>query len=294
MNAPLALGFVGLGQIGRPMALRLAGWPGGLSVYDVLPDALPELEAAGAEVAASLAEVGKACDVVSVMVRDDAQVHAVLDEMLPVARPGTVVAVHSTVSPGTIAALAGLAARSDVRLVDAPVSGGAMGAAEGALAIMVGGPPDAYAVCREPFARMASRVVHAGPVGAGTRMKLARNLLHFVAFTAATEAQRLAEAGGLDLVELGAVVRHTDAVTGGPGAIMHRPTAEPMAPGDPWRPIFEHVRALGEKDLAAAVTLAEELGVDVPLARLALERLGAGLGLAGDEQPRPATTEEVR
>ena len=73
--------------------------------------------------------------------------------------------------------------------------------------------------------------MHAGPVGAGTRMKLARNLLHFVSFTAVTEAQRLAEAAGLDLIALGEVVRHTDAITGGPGAIMHRDTTAPLARG---------------------------------------------------------------
>ena len=99
----------------------------------------------------------------------------------------------------------------------------------------------------------ATRVVHAGPAGAGTRMKLARNLLHFVSFTAATEAQRLAEAAGLDLVDLGDVVRHTDAVTGGPGAIMHRDTTAPLAPDDFWFEVFDHVRALGEKDLAFAL-----------------------------------------
>jgi 3-hydroxyisobutyrate dehydrogenase len=114
-------------------------------------------------------------------------------------------------------------------------------------------------------------------------MKLARNLMHFVAFTAATEAQRLAEGAGLDLVALGEVVRHTDAVTGGPGAIMHRDSAAPLAHDDPWFGILDHVRALGEKDLGFAVDLAEELGVDTPLARLALERLGPGLGLPTKE-----------
>ena len=110
--------------------------------------------------------------------------------------------------------------------------------------------------------------MHAGPIGAGTKFKLARNLMHFVAFTAATEAQRLAEAAGLDLVELGEVVRHTDAITGGPGAIMHRDTTAPIAEDDFWHGVFEHVRALGEKDLRFAIALADELGVDVPLARL--------------------------
>ena len=97
---------------------------------------------------------------------------------------------------------------------------------------------------------MGSKVVHAGPLGAGTRMKLARNLIHFVAFTAVTEAQRLAEAAGLDLRDLGEVVRHTDAITGGPGAIMHRDTTAPIAPDDFWHGVFDHVRALGEKDLS--------------------------------------------
>jgi 3-hydroxyisobutyrate dehydrogenase len=190
-----------------------------------------------------------------------------------------VVVIHSTVAPTTPAALADLAAGHGVLVVDAPVSGGAMGAADGTLAIMVGGSPEAFARCEETLRAMGSEVVHAGPIGAGTTMKLARNLLHFVAFTAATEAQRLAEAGGLDLVALGRVVRHTDAITGGPGAIMHRDTARPMAADDPWRGIFEHVVALGEKDLGFATELADRLGVDVPLARLALERLAAGLGV---------------
>jgi 3-hydroxyisobutyrate dehydrogenase-like beta-hydroxyacid dehydrogenase len=154
-----------------------------------------------------------------------------------------------------------------------------MGAEQGSLAILTGGPADVVDSIREPLRLMGSRVVHAGPIGAGTRMKLARNLLHFVSFTAATEAQRLAEASGLDLVELGKVVRHTDAITGGPGAIMHRDSTAPLAPDDFWYGVFEHVRALGEKDLGYAIDLADALGVDVPLAREALSTLGPGLGL---------------
>ncbi len=91
-------------------------------------------------------------------------------------------------------------------------------------------------------------------------MKLARNLIHFVAFTAVTEAQRLAEAAGLDLVALGEVVRHTDAITGGPGAIMYRDTTAPLDPDDFWHGVFDHVRALGEKDLSFAIELADDTG----------------------------------
>lgn len=279
------VGFIGLGQIGKPMAQRLLAWPGGLWVYDVATDAMRELAAGGATVAASVAEVADAVGLLCVMVRDDDQVRAVLDEALPAAREGLVVAVHSTVSPHTPGELAELAAPHGVHVLDAPVSGGAMGAADGSLAILVGGSDHAFKTAREPLALMGSKIVHAGPVGAGTRMKLARNLMHFVAFTAATEAQRLAEAAGLDLVELGAVVRHTDTITGGPGAIMHRATTAPLDPDDFWYGVLDHVRALGEKDLGFAIELADELGVDVPLARQALDGLGPGLGL-------PAHTEE--
>jgi 3-hydroxyisobutyrate dehydrogenase-like beta-hydroxyacid dehydrogenase len=274
-----AVGFVGLGSIGRPMALRLAGWPDGLQVYDVAPRPCAELAAAGATVASDPAGLAAQVSLLCVMVRDDDQVRQVLDEVLPAAPPGLVVAIHSTVAPWTPADLARKAAAHGVRVLDAPVSGGPTGAADGRLAMMVGGPGDAFEQVEPALARMASMVFHAGPIGAGTAVKLARNLLHFVSFTAAGEAQRLAEAAGVDLVQLGRVTRHTDAVTGGPGAVMHRSTTAPIAPDDFWFDVFTHVRALGEKDLGFAVALAAELGVDVPLARLALTGLGPGLGL---------------
>jgi 3-hydroxyisobutyrate dehydrogenase len=279
----MTVGFVGLGNIGKPMALRLASAEEDLVVFDVASEPVAELVAAGARSADSVAELAGQVDVLCVMVRDDDQVRDVLGEALGTARPGLVVVVHSTVAPQTPRQLQVTAGRHDVLVVDAPVSGGAMGAADGTLAIMVGGSEAAYAAARPVLERMATRVVHAGPIGAGTQMKLARNLMHFVAFTAATEAQRLAEAAGLDLVELGHVVRHTDAVTGGPGAIMHRDTTAPLAEDDFWFGVFDHVRALGEKDLSFAIELADTLGVDVPLAREARHRLAKGLGLPVDE-----------
>jgi 3-hydroxyisobutyrate dehydrogenase len=274
------VGFVGLGNIGKPMALRLAAADGiELTVYDVAPAPVAELEKAGARAAASVAALASQAEVICVMVRDDDQVRDVLGEVLGVAGDGHTVVIHSTVAPDTPAALADTAARHGVQVVDAPVSGGAMGAADGTLAIMVGGSDEAFAAARPALDAMGSLVTHAGPIGSGTKFKLARNLMHFVAFTAATEAQRLAEAAGLDLVELGKVVRHTDAITGGPGAIMHRATTAPIAEDDFWYGVFEHVTALGEKDLTFAIELADELDVDVPMAREALARLGRGLGL---------------
>lgn len=277
------MGFIGLGQIGAPMAGRLLGWPGGLVVFDVRPEATAPLADQGAVVAASVADVGAAADVISVMVREDAQVRDVVDELLTTAAPGTVIAVHSTIAAQTAEALSPIAGERGVHLLDAPVSGGFAGAHEGTLAVLVGGERGAYERVREPFARFATLVMHFGPVGSGTRAKLARNLLHFIAFTGAGEAQRLAEAAGLDLRKLAKVVRHSDAVTGGPGSIMLRDTTAPLAPGDDWYDILCHTRDLGEKDLTLALELAADVGVELPLGRLALERFADGLGVPRDD-----------
>ncbi|WP_342800339.1 NAD(P)-dependent oxidoreductase [Nocardia sp. No.11] len=280
----LPVGFVGLGNMGTPMARRLLDWPGGLTVCDVRAEATVPFVEAGARAAADPAALAAQARVICVTVVDDAQVREVLTGpagILRTAVPGTVVAVHSTIGDQTADELATRCAQHGVEFVDAPVSGGAPGATHGSLAVMIGGSAAAMDRIRAPFGCFADLIVHAGDVGAGTRMKLARNLLHFISFTAATEAQRLADAAGLSLTALGKVVRHSDAVTGGPGAIMLRDTTAPLDPDDFWFPILGHVRDLGEKDLALALELGDRLGVDLPLAHLAIARLADGLGVAG-------------
>ncbi|MBH0779204.1 NAD(P)-dependent oxidoreductase [Nocardia bovistercoris] len=275
------VGFIGLGNMGAPMAKKLLDHPGGLTVCDMRPEVVVAYTDKGATSASSPAEVAERSEVVSVAVVDDAQVRSVIDGadgILRAAKPGTVIAVHSTISDTTAEEMAQLCASHDVEFVDAPVSGGAQAAKLGKLAVMVGGTETGYERVKEPFSAFADLIVHAGPVGAGTRMKLARNLLHFIAFTAATEAQRLAEAAGLDITELGKVVRHSDAITGGAGAIMLRETTAAIPEGDFWLPILSHARDLGEKDLSLALGLGERLGVDLPLADVALGGLGIGLG----------------
>ncbi|MFE5879248.1 NAD(P)-dependent oxidoreductase [Rhodococcus sp. NPDC056506] len=292
------LGYIGLGNMGAPMATRLLDWPGGLVVCDARPEALEPFTTAGAGAASTPAEVAARASIISVTVLDDAQVCDVVDGphgILTTARPGTVVAIHSTISDTTAVELARICEVRGVLLIDAPISGGAGGAAQGRLAVMIGGSEEAFEAVREPFGCWAELVVRAGDVGAGTRMKLARNLLHFVSFTATTEAARLAEAAGLNLRTLGKVVRHTDAITGGAGAIMLRDTTAPVSEDDPWFSILQHVRNLGEKDLALAIDLGDRLNLELPLAHLALSGLGVGLGVDhgdgnGDGEPSPAST----
>lgn len=288
-DSPAPVGFIGLGNMGAPIARRLLAWPGGLVVCDVRTEATEPYVADGATAATSAAQVAQSARLICVTVVDDAQVRDVVDGpdgILRTAAPGTVIAVHSTIADTTAVDLAEICSQRDVYLVDAPVSGGAQGAEKGELAVMVGAAREVYEAIREPLKLFAAMPVHAGDVGAGTRMKLARNLLHFISFTAATEAQRLAEACGIDIVKLGKVVRHTDAITGGAGAIMLRDTTAPIAEDDFWHGVFAHVRQLGEKDLVLALALADRAGVSLPLGRQALDELGAGLGIGPGEIAR--------
>lgn len=283
-TAPAAekVGFVGLGNIGAPMAERLLDHPGGLVVCDVVQTAMAPFAEKGAETAPDVEGVVAAgATVISVMVRDDAQVRDVVGRILASAPAGTVIAVHSTIRPETAEDLALVATRSDVHLLDAPVSGGFMGAATGRLAVLLGGDEEVLERCRAAFAAFADKVVRFGPAGAGTRAKVARNLITFAGYAAAGEALRLAEANDLDLAALGDVVRHSDAVTGGTGAIMLRSVTAPLAPDDGLRGPFAHALALGEKDLDLALAMAADAGLDLPVTTEARAHLAAALGLEG-------------
>ena len=122
-------------------------------------------------------------------------------------------------------------------------------------------------------------MVRFGEVGAGTRAKLARNLITFASYAAVGEAHRLAAVNDLDLAALGEVVRHSDAVTGGPGAIMLGQGAGPLPADDALRAVFAHTRALGDKDLDLALAAAAHAGLELPVAEAARRTLGAALGV---------------
>jgi 3-hydroxyisobutyrate dehydrogenase-like beta-hydroxyacid dehydrogenase len=283
MSDTVKLGYIGLGNMGAPMAKRLIEWPGGVTVYDIRTEAMTPLVEAGATLADSVADVA-AADIISVTVLDDAQVREVVGELAANAKPGTIIAIHSTISDTTAVELAEQLKPQDIHIVDAPVSGGAGAAEKGELATMVGAEREVYEKIKPAFKQWASVVIHAGGPGAGTRMKLARNMLTFTSYAAACEAMKLAEAAGLDLQALGRVVRHTDALTGGPGAIMVRDDMKDLEPEHFLYQPFMHTRGLGEKDLSLALALGEAVSVDLPLAKVAYERLAAGLGIPHTEE----------
>jgi 3-hydroxyisobutyrate dehydrogenase-like beta-hydroxyacid dehydrogenase len=272
------LGYIGLGNMGAPMAKRLVDWPGGVTVFDVRTEAMTPLAEAGATLADSVADVATA-DIISVTVLNDAQVRDVVGELAANAKPGTVIAIHSTISPETAMELAEQLAPQGIHIVDAPVSGGGGAAENGELAVMVGADREVYERIKPAFKQFASLVVHAGPPGAGTRMKLARNMLTFTSYAAAGEAMKLADQAGISVQQLGRVVRHTDAQSGGPGAVIVRENSEMLDPDDFLYGPLAHARDLGEKDLTLALALGEAVGVELPMAEMALKNLAAGLGV---------------
>jgi 3-hydroxyisobutyrate dehydrogenase-like beta-hydroxyacid dehydrogenase len=278
VSTDLKLGYIGLGNQGAPMAKRLVDWPGGLIVFDVRTEAMTPLAELGASLADSVADVAQA-DVIEVTVLNDAQVRDVVAELGGHAKPGTVIAIHSTIEPATAPELAEQLRPKGIHVVDAPVSGGAGAADKGELAVMVGADDEAYELVKPVFKKWASMVVRAGEPGAGTRMKIARNMLTFIGFAAACEASKLAEAAGIDLQKLGRVVRHSDAQSGGPGAIMARDDTNPLGPDHFLYNMFVHTRGLAEKDLGLALAMGEQTGVELPLAEIALRDLAAGLGV---------------
>ncbi|MDT5101380.1 MAG: hypothetical protein QOC76_5117 [Mycobacterium sp.] len=275
------LGYIGLGDMGAPMAKRMVDWPGGLTVFDIRLEAMTPLAEAGAALADSLADIAKA-DVISVTVLNDEQVRDVIageDGLARYAKPGTIVAIHSTISDTTAVDLVRKLGPDGIHVIDAPISGGKGAAEKGELAVMVGAQREVYERVKPVFKQFASVVVHAGEAGAGTRMKLARNMLTFIGFAASCEAMKLAEQAGLDLQQLGRVVRHTDIQSGGPGAVVVRENMDTLEPDNFLYAPMAHARDLGEKDLSLALALGESVGVDLPLAEIALKNLAAGLGV---------------
>lgn len=276
-------GFVGLGSIGRPMARRLCA--GGLptTVYDLLPDAVAEVVAAGAFGATTPRAVAEASDVIGVCVRDDADVEAVVlgaEGVLAGAAAGSVIAIHSTILPRTVRALAARAQERGVRVVDACVTGGPTGADQGRLTYMVGGDSDDVERCRPCFATAARTIVHTGPLGTGAATKLCNNLMTYLGFLAAFEATTLARESGLSLEAFEQVTRSNGNLTDQMQAflMLHRlPDAQRRDSG--FQQMLRGYTTLAEKDLAVTLAFAREHGLALPGTGLCAQVMARVYGL---------------
>jgi len=202
------VGFIGLGSQGGPMARRIieAGYP--VTLWARRPATLEPFADTDAKIAGSPAELAAASDLVCVCVRDDADTEEVVDAVLGGLAAGGVIAVHSTVHPDTCRRLAERAQAGGVRLIDAPVSGGAPAAQAGRLLVMAGGDEEAVEFCRPVFGSYGDPVVHLGPVGAGQVTKLLNNAAFTAHLGVAVSLLALGQSLGVDQLRLADVISH--------------------------------------------------------------------------------------
>jgi 3-hydroxyisobutyrate dehydrogenase len=258
-----SIGFVGLGDMGAAMAARLVEAGFDLTVHDLSDEAVAPVIAAGATAVGSAAEVAARAGHVGVCVPADEHVVEVVGGdrgLLAGARPGTSVAVHSTVRPETVRGLASRAVERDVVVFDAGVAGGADRARRGELAITVGVPeggvPDA---ARAPLDAGAGLVVECGPVGTGLATKIAVNVMTYLQFAGISSAFEVVREGGGDPDAVLEVLRHNDMLgdlTEQFSAVPLMPTADKAATD--LAPYLWATIGLAEKDLDLAADLSPD------------------------------------
>jgi 2-hydroxy-3-oxopropionate reductase len=199
------VGFIGIGTMGRDMAINLAKAGHRVSAYDVRPQAAEALAPFGIRAASSIADASRGADAVITMLPDTPDVEAVvLGEGGLLAHPpeGRLVIDMSTIAPGAVRRMHGALAKAGIAFVDAPVSGGPVGAKNAALSIMAGGDAAAFAQAQRFFTAMGTTITHVGESGAGQTVKLCNQLICGINIQAICEALALGRAAGVDLQQL--------------------------------------------------------------------------------------------
>ncbi len=263
----MRIGFIGLGNMGGPMARNLIKAGHALVVHDLdEAKAAPHREA-GADWAASPEEVARSASVVLTSLPGPDEVEAVAlgpQGLIEGLGPGSVYADTSTGSPSRIRKVAERVAAAGARMLDAPVSGGTVGAEAGTLAVMVGGDEEAFEELRPVFEAIGEGIIHAGPIGAGTVAKLAHNSISLTTRIVAQEGMALAVKAGVKPDVMLQALR--DAAFGKQTLLRQIPQV--VFARDFQTPRF--TLNLARKDLRLGQELAEEVGAPMEMAAMAL------------------------
>ena len=276
----MRVGFIGLGAMGRPMALNLLRGRHELTVYARRSASLAPLIERGAVTATTPAALAADCDAVFTMLTGTADVEAIVhgdDGVVHGARPGTVVVDTSTIDPTATRTIAARLGERGVDMLDAPVSGGPHGARDATLSIMVGGTADALERARPLFDCIGRKVLHMGEHGAGQATKACHQLLLLVTAQGVAEALTLARRAGLD------VGRVREAMLEGMAASRVLDFfGDRMARRDFDAGIESR---LYHKDLDIVLNLAHDLGVALPAGALTMQLINGlhGRGLGRDD-----------
>ena len=272
-----SVGFIGVGNMGNPMASNVlkAGFP--MIVYDRNPQAMERLLQAGAQRAASVREVVEGSEIVLTSLPASPDVEAVYLEpggLVDSAKPGTMLIDLSSVLPSTPRKIEPRAQARGVHFLEAPVSGGVSGARAATLAIMVGGNPETLTRAQPVLRAIGPNIFHVGPVGAGNTVKAINNMMASVNALAMMEGVALGVKAGLDPMTIYEVVK---ASSGGSKALERIPNS--LIPRQ-FEPGFKV--QLMNKDLETFNTIAKELHVPVSFANVAqqYQQMAIAAGLA--------------
>jgi len=264
----MLIGFIGLGIMGKPMAKNLLKAGHELIVYDIDPEALAELAAAGASAAGSIAEVAEKCGTIITMLPNSPHVRAVVcgeGGILTRAKAGTVIVDMSSIAPMEARAIYKECADKGVKILDSPVSGGEPKAIDGSLSIMVGGDKDAFDRVKDILLVMGASAVYCGEIGAGSVAKVANQVIVALNIAAVSEAFMLAKKAGVDP----AVV--FDAIKGGLAGSTVMNAKGPMILERNFKPGFKidlHI-----KDLNNALDTGHSVGSPLPMTAAVMEML---------------------
>ena len=252
----MEIGWIGTGIMGAPMARRLIGGGHRVRVFNRTPERARVMAADGATVTADATACVAGAEVVFIMVPDTPDVEATVAKIEPALKAGQLAIDMSTIAPAAERAIAPRLKAKGVDYLDAPVSGGDVGARDGTLAIMVGGEAAAFERARPLFELMGKRITHMGASGAGQMTKLANQIAVALALEAAAEAIKFARAGGLDLS------RVVEAIGAGAAASWQLSNLGPKIIAGDYRPGF--FIKLIRKDLRLVVEAARESGLALP------------------------------
>lgn len=275
-----AVGFIGLGTMGRHMARNLLKAGHSLVFYARRQEVIDEFTRAGAKSATTPAEVAHSADFILSIVTADAQVEEVAlgpQGVIHGAGPGKTFIDMSTIGPATVRRVGERLREAGVTMMDAPVSGGPWGAEAGTLAIMAGGEKADFERCRPIFTAMGKHIFHVGPLGAGQIVKLVNQMVGGGIMTLVAEGFVLAKAAGADLNQLADVM----AVSSANSAVLEA-RGKKFLLADNYNPGF--MTELMHKDVKLAADLARQLHVATPVADSALAQYDAALDLGLGKQ----------
>lgn len=269
-----AVGFIGLGVMGGPMALNLVRAGYDLTVFDLAPQAVAALVEAGAHAAGSAREAAAGREVVVTMLPASRHVEAAYlgaNGVIAGLRPDMVVIDMSTIDPGTTRRIAAGVTAAGARMLDAPVSGSSTGAAAGTLTIMVGGDVAVLEAQHELLGAMGTTVIHCGEVGMGEAIKLCNQLVAGASMVAVAEAFALARRLGADLQVLFDVLSKS---SGNCWALQTRPPVAGLVPTAPAERDFApgFMVDLMYKDLGLVMAAATEQRLPLAVAAAAQQR----------------------